>query len=322
MIDGMTIWLPDDTGRAWHDKAIDEVQFKPTDDHTFIGHWGNFAISETKHGVTVTGSVAKFVNGQNTGYCMPDKYIGGLDSLGEELHIDLHNGIVRAAEFCITLSTSHPTHEYLELLGDVKGGRLIPTRTGNPLGTVTYNTPKGGVKFMAYDKAKESVKRKEPMPDNYKGCNLLRLELRISGQRKVREWLGAGKDLSPYDLLHDDVYSRFGELFLSKYNDIEKVGREVLIGKSKYTARDVYKLGALIAMQYCADRYNAFIASLQATGQLSKDNAKRVRRELRAVAADTETVGNSTLIDELDRTRDIVQNDIAFVYNYHKKDCL
>lgn len=104
----------------------------------------------------------------------------------------------------------------------------------------------------------------------------------VSTQQPTHEYLGLLGDI--------------GELLLSKYDAIEKVGREVLIGKGKYTTRDVYKLGAVIAMQDCADRYNALIASLQATGQLSKDNAKRARRGLQAAAADTETVRSSALI--------------------------
>lgn len=40
------------------------------------------------------GGVAKFANGQNVSYCLSNEYIGDLDKLGEELHIDLHEGIV------------------------------------------------------------------------------------------------------------------------------------------------------------------------------------------------------------------------------------
>lgn len=318
VIDGMTIWLPDDTGRAWHDKPVDEVQFNPTDDHTFTGHWGNLAISETKHGVTVKGSVAKFVNGQSTGYCNPDEYVGGLDRLGAELHIDFHNGIVRAAEFCAMEFPKQPTHEYLDLLGGMKGERLGMRSDKNPLGileTVTYTTPKGGViggagltpsKSKVYDKAKEVAKHKEQVPDWCKGRNLLRLELRINGQRKVREWLGAGKDLSPYDLIRDEVYSKFKERFLSRYKSIEKVGREVHMTNKTHTVRSFLDCLALYTAQHNTDFYNELMASAKAAGT-TPYTISRIRSALRKAAADIEQVGSNELIDEVN---DELQNCI------------
>lgn len=251
------------------------------------------------HGVSISGSVAKYKLGNNID-CSTGPIYDGLDKLGEALHIDLHKGIVRAAEFSTTVIVRQPIHEYLALLGNMKGGRLSVKRYSSPLETVEYSTKKGGEAFKAYDKKAEILSHGEQLPNWlppnwYKYHHLLRLELRIGNQPSIRKWLGGGKDISPYDLIRDDVYSKFEERFLSRYESIEKTGREVHMTNKAHNVRSFLDCLAVYTAQHNTDFYNELMASAKAAG-MSRYTASRIRSTLRKVAADMQQVGGKSLL--------------------------
>lgn len=302
MIDGVTIYMRGDTGRAWKGALLDELIHRDT--HTYRGRYKNFLIYENAAGVSISGSVAKYVQGDNIDGC--DMAVG-LDKLGEALHIDLHKGIMRAAEFAVTVFTEQPIHEYLVLLGNMKGGRLTVKRYSSPLETVEYSTRKGGEAFKAYDKKAEILSHGERVLDGFEGYNLLRLELRICNQTSIKKWLGGGRDISPYDFafywdrdnsVSHRIYNRFKERFLFRYKSIEKTGREVHMTNKAHIIRSFLDCLALYTAQHNADVFNGFMASAKAAG-MSKCTASRIRSTLRKAAADIEQVGGNELIDEV-----------------------
>lgn len=300
MIDGMTMWLPDDTGRAWRtSKAADELHLEIKDVNTYKGRCDNFIIFENRRGVSISGSVAKYVHGNNLEWCSPDDFALGLDKLGAELHIDLHKAIVSAVEFCVTATFSRPVHEYMAALGSMK--QLKVRRYSDPLETVEYSTPHSSRSFKVYDKTKEIADKRGQLPSGYDGNeHVLRLELRIE-RAYIKKWLG---NITPYDLIDDGtaicVCGKLSFLFIDAYDSIEKTGREVLMpNKEHYTVRDIANWAMVWCAQCHSSEFNAQLESLVQTGRFSKDSAKRLRRTLKQSAADSRRVGSNEYIDAL-----------------------
>ncbi len=300
MIDSITFHTTDRTARLWKHNTPPENQ-RRTDEHTFKGNIGNMKILETMDGVTITGSIARYLQGQNIEPLTREKYADALKKLENDTGIDFHKGILRRVDMGASIITQFTAAEYMRLFDVMPVYELIPRKDINGLKQVLYCTRKGAFEFAAYDKIKELTEKKEIIPDFYKNSNVLRLEYRIIRRQGIKAKLGNGKDVTPWELAEKDRYRELQNLFYKFYKSIPKKGRRVFVdGGKEITPKELNDIIAESYRQTNPNEYRALIQTLSDRGRLSEKSKERIREQERKNARNYAFSDTNGLIAELD----------------------
>ena len=256
-------------------------------------------IFKTINYLSIFGSISKFLQGENITPLNREKIKQGIKMLKSYTGFDLSDAVVCSVEFGTSLITKEKPFRYLSLFGYNK----IPTKVEHSKNyeteTVTYTSKTGAFEFIAYDKIKEMLSKKQDIPLIFYDSNVLRLEYRIRKRRGLEAKFK--KDLSAYDLFDEEVYLYFHNLFLETYSDIEKMGRLIYVDKSKkLTPAKIRELQAEQYRQSFQKEYQFFIQQAKETGQLSPRNLERIRASDRKYNRNVYISDQSTLIKELD----------------------
>ena len=104
-----------------------------------------------------------------------------------------------------------------------------------------------------------------------------------------------------YDLFSENVYQVFQRLFLERYMDIDKMGRQIYSNKSKnLTPSKIRELQAEQYRQNYPKEYQYFIQKSKEAGQLSPRSLERIRAANRKYNRNVSISDQNTLIKELD----------------------
>jgi hypothetical protein len=296
MIDKIKLYIE---GKAAAGLASSLQDLRRRDINTYSGHIGNFKINKNLVVVYLTGSLPKYLNGENVSPLDRKQVEAAIKKLETDTGLSLQAAVLCSVEAGVSVILKHKPFEYLLLFDSHQVyGRSRYDKTGM-LETVTYTTPTGNYKFNTYDKAKEAAAKRQAMPPLFENCNVLRLEYTIKKRQGLRARFG--RDLSAYDLFDYKVYKRLQSLFLREYRAIRKTGRLVYIDKSKQcTPAVLERLCATQFKQSCPQEYHAMLQRLKEAGVLTKDSLKRIRAADRRAAADYAIADTSPLIAELD----------------------
>lgn len=298
MIDNIRFVVNDRTG-VWRDHAQD---LQSTGANHFYGHIRNLRISENLDGVTVFGSIPKFINGENITPITKERYADALRQIETTTGFNLKNAYVQRVEFGASLVLKNKSTQYLRLF-DAMAGKYKRQRieTQSSLETVNYFTNKGGFAFTAYDKIKELTDTHDKIPNEYMGCNVLRLEYKIQKRQAVKKYLGGGNDITPYDLAASEIYRELSRQFMRFYEKIPKTGRQVFIDASKtITPSELTDLLAKTFLQKHKDEYNEILRHLRERGIVTPKSMERIRSWERKSRADFNISDTNELINELD----------------------
>ncbi|MDR3093753.1 MAG: hypothetical protein LBU62_03795 [Bacteroidales bacterium] len=195
--------------------------------------------------------------------------------------------------------TAHSS-EYLQLFGYLPRLTRHEYSKSTGIETVTFGTQTGAYQFTGYDKMKEAlIHKRQSIPVEFEGANILRLEYRISRRRGVKaQFYG---DLTAYQLFDPAVYKTLCSLFFAKYDEVPKYGRQYLsIISDKITPS---KWTELLAEQYRQNfpkQCQALLQTLRKCGALTDKNLERIRANDRKRQRIYATVDKSPLIAELD----------------------
>ena len=270
-----------------------------SDINTYKGKIKNLGIYKTSNCLRIYGSLPKYLNGENITSLNRDGIRLSIKTLEKDIGLELKNAIVCSAEFGTSIITEKKPFEYLNLFGYGNRFKKIECSMRTGLETVAYTSTTGSFGFIAYDKIKEMLKKKQDIPPLFDGVNVLRLEYRIRKKRGIEAKFK--NCLSAYNLFDEKVYKKFQKLFYDLYNDIDKMGRLVYVDKSKKVTP--LKLLNLLAEEYRQSfpkDYRYCIQQLNEAGKLSPKSLERIRAASRKNDRNVYISDQSALLRELD----------------------
>lgn len=258
-------------------------------------------ILETLDGVTVSGSVAKYLNGENVTPITRATYELALSKLQDETGLDLRTAVLRRVDFGASVITARPPAEYLFNFGILPRYKQRVENGNVGIESITYHTRAGALRFCAYDKKREALDKGSVIPELYQGCHILRLEYRIVKRQGIKDKLGGGADLSPLALVESETYRNLAGLFWKFYDSIPKTGRQVFLdGEKEYTPKEVTDILAEGYRQTAPQVYRAILQTLFERGRLSGKSWERIKAQERRNGQDFTFSDTNGLIAELD----------------------
>jgi len=300
MIDTIMIHVKDKAGSVWRDNSNDVKQLGY---NYFVGHIGNFRITEYSDCIELEGSLSRYYHGSNWRMRYDDIKLA-LEKLERETGLDfksVDNAYLQRIDVAKTFEVKKPSIEYLQLFGAYAG--MFKATTTTPKGETTgllWFTNTGGRQFNIYNKLAE---RK----DGYKVIDIddndgyfLRFEYRLMNRTFIKQKFF--NDLSPYQLTKEGTYKELVKQWQDFYNGIEKLGRQVFLNvdnKESVSTKDIEKLTAEAFRQLFPEKYNAFIQSIKEQGLLTERNEKELKRIEKQRGQDFSFSSSNGLVNEL-----------------------
>ena len=241
---------------------------------------GSPCISGSLNGLKVTansnqvkikdGSLCKFALGDNYQTLGRKDTKQAIEQLSDMLHLPIDKAIVTRLDIAQNFVLKHPTAVYLNHLGALRYAVRLQEPTG-----IYYKYSDGRV--CIYDKNKEQTRHKEPIPELYKGRNVLRVEQRytqrIASRLEVPKVTGA--------MLYDEAFyinllNRWRDTYraIHKINDVT-FNFEAMTTKSKLMQMGIVSLAEQMGGQL---EMIAHINEAQKRGDLSKKQAFDLRK--------------------------------------------
>jgi hypothetical protein len=292
VIDEVTIFIPLADALNWQNKCQIE---KRADVNTFYGSAGNLKIKQTLSSVFISGSLAKYLNGENCTTLTCQQVREAVDKLETETGINLTQGVITRLAVGGSFIVKDNPANYLRLFRDMPVFKRAETSGMSGIEDVRYFTKSGAYQFDAYDKAKEL----DTLPELFKGCNVLRMEYRIVRRQGIKAKFK--QDLTPHDLYNEVIYRELAAMFGNTYRAIPKTGRIVFADMHKQVTPAAW--ADLMAEQWRQnnpDQHEAILQDLKASGKLSSANLKRIRAAARRRNRDYSISDKNTLTEELD----------------------
>ena len=266
----------------------------------YSGDLGNLRISGGYSGMHITGSANKFLNGNNLGICTYADFKTINDTLSDYLNIDISQMKVTRLDWGANMTLSQSVNDYLPLLGDKP---YFARKCENP-GSIRYQTNEKA--FALYDKRKEMENKKQPIPLEYAGANLLRAEFRLL--KRVSRHLK--RDMTAKELTSPEVYSQLVDMWRDEYFRIQKnteLKNNTMI-ESGATAKQLSEclMAELIAEKGGQKFIDQRIAEFKQQG-IGNDALKRCKRNLKTVL---NSYGESTTNDKINELDLAVKNAV------------
>lgn len=233
MYDNVKLWLeatPVDVSLWGLEDRLSNVQHHETENFKYTnGNIENMVVTIFPYGVSISGSLPKFLIGNNIEELNRKGNKYALEKLEDSLQISLDNAKVTGLEYGGNFAMSHPIEDYLQRLGE------MPRRNKYIVGTTIYyngksKSGKSQKGFVFYDKIREASAKGITIPKGYEHLNLLRYELRLSNGYKKLFKMG---NINPKTLLDDSFLDKVRELYISSYELIKKTSMDYTIAKPK-----------------------------------------------------------------------------------------
>ena len=185
MYDKVKFWLDRGLHKEEYSTIVDSLENANTSTdkkgNTWInGNLGNLKISALIGGLSVVGSLPKYLYGHNAYDLDRHTTKQAIEKIEDDLHISLGDAQITEFEFGTTFPMRKEVSEYLARLGEAP--KL--SRGGFDTSTLYYRS-KGDrpTRVLAfYDKAKEMEEKRIEYPAELIGENLLRFEMRERGR--------------------------------------------------------------------------------------------------------------------------------------------
>jgi hypothetical protein len=298
MIDNIVFTVTGPKAKVW--RLNIKPDYQTGADH-YTGHIGNMAIHETLNGVTINGSIAKYMHGENETPLTREQVAEGLYKLEKETGLNLKQAILRRVEIGTSIILQNPVAEYLRNFDPLPRYKRIKIDNTAGLESVTYHTKTGAVAFCIYDKNKELADGGEHIPVLFQDCNIARLEYRILNRTGIKSLLGNGHDLTPWNITDKETYRTLAGQFFDFYNSIPKTGRRIFIdGGRELKPSGFSEVLAEAYKQGHPEQYRALLQQAIDRGIVSSKSTERIREKGRKNARNYTFSDTNGLITELD----------------------
>ena len=197
---------------------------------------------------TISGSIPKFINGNNFQGVSSHQIVKTFDSLSNVIGTDMYQGIITRVDYASNFILEHSPILYLSFFGDSHTFKRI--QYGSSLG---YKGNRGQSRYKTLeDKVAWAKDTRNKIPDGFTDKNVLRYENRLTSSNRISHVLGLNtKKPTLKDLLHIDGRIKIHEDWKRQYLKIEKQNN--LIDFTKYMQKSYYSP---------SEALNCFILSL------------------------------------------------------------
>lgn len=279
------------------DAAKQETDLQTGEVRTF-GSLEGLKVSIFVGGLSIVGSLPKYLYGSNVYSLDRHTTAHAVEKMGDALHIPIEQAAVTGIEFGTNFLMMHQIPDYLAKLGNMP--RL--SRYHFEPSTLYYKgTGKQQPKVFAfYDKIADATAKGMEYPEDMKGANLLKYEMRLNG--RLPQQLGV-PEVKAKTLTETPFYRMMVKRYQDSYFSITKLNQ--------------IKTNVMSEIKTVSDAYNVFVARLisqtdqtQIGGFLDelkeaavfedRKNYSRLKKKIQEVA----TKANITMSDELMRELD------------------
>lgn len=270
------------------------VENPANNETTTFGRLGALSVTRYPHNVLISGSLPKYLYGNNIARLDRRATAAAIEKLCDELGADITTAKVTGLEFGGVFTLAHPVKEYYARFGTPPGMlRYIEV----PNETIYYRTKgKEFAKQLAfYDKTKESAATGVDTPPRL--TNLLRYELRLN--RRLPQILQTN-DITARKLYGTNLYTTIMSKYKESYFAIPKQRTKLLAApadiKTAKGALDVFIAGQI------ANKEIEFAQFVEALKEGKKLNNKVDYYRLRKMFESLQKLYTPALVDE-----DIIQ---------------
>ncbi|TVL97280.1 MAG: hypothetical protein CV087_22540 [Candidatus Brocadia sp. WS118] len=260
------------------------------------GKLENLKVNVNSNGVSIKGSLAKFLFGNNLEQLTRKNTQLAIEKLSDSLKLPLQGAIVYRLDIGANFILKRAVSEYISLLGGVRYYKRSEIADKQ---TLLYLTSKRAMAF--YDKVKELKRHQEPIPEVFQGRNVLRYELRFT--KRLPEQLNEKKAVSVLKLYDENFYISVLEKWKSEYFKIQRLNRLKITGAIKMSSvREFVNQLALIGLTNIGGEAIALemIENAKSNGELDKMQYKRFKDKIRELATNESYLELNEAIFELD----------------------
>jgi len=236
MIDTLNMWIDTaaiDSGNPFAIAAyLSDVEEKQGERRGYCvsGKLGDYTIYADKLGVSLKGSLAKFVLPSNVYTLNRAKVQQAIEKMSDCLHLNIAAAVVTRVDVSTVIPTTRPPADYYSNLGAKPYySRLQATQT-----TLYYSTQKRQLVF--YDKTKEAAAKRAIVPPTLADCNLLRYELRFT--RRLQKQLKQPQPIQAAALYNPDFYYMLVQQWKQEFDTIQKLNRSTTMMETIKTTGD------------------------------------------------------------------------------------
>jgi hypothetical protein len=194
------------------------------------GSAGNLRVGVSEHGVSITGSLAKFHLGTNLHTLTRSDTKRAFEHLADTLHLPIQKAKVTRADIGQNIITEYKPELYYPYFGQ----STYYTRLTQPK-SISYQNSQRSKK--AYNKIAESKKNRVAIPEVYAGKHLLRFE--VSYTARLPKQFNQ-EFITPDTLTDERFYMAMYDRWYNEYESINKVGL-TLMDTSKINTPKDYK---------------------------------------------------------------------------------
>lgn len=279
------------------DEANTQINHQTGEVKTF-GSLDGLKVSIFVGGLSVVGSFPKFLHGSNVYPLDRHTTAQAVEKLSDALHFQAGMAKVTGLEFGTNFLMSHCVSDYLVKLGDMP--RL--NRYHFEPSTLYY---KGVGKlhpkvFAFYDKMADATAKGMEYPEDMKGANLLRYEMRLNGRLSTQ--LGV-PEVKASTLYQTPFYRMMVKRYQDSYFSISKMNQIKTNAMSEIkTVTDAFNVFvARLINQTDQNQIGGFLDELKGAGVFEdRKNYSRLKKKIQEVATKSSITVSDELMKELD----------------------
>lgn len=289
------------------DNARQETDLQTGEVKTF-GSLEGLKVSVFAGGLSVIGSLCKYLNGSNVYTLTRHTTAQAVEKLSDALHIQAGEAKVTGLEYGANFLMKHPVSDYLPKLGNMPRLERVQA-TSNSIRYEGKGRQQPKV-FAFYDKIADATAKGMDYPDDLQGANLLRYEIRLNG--RIAKQIGVPEVTAAtlYDI-------RFYRMMLKRYQDsyfsISKLNQiKTDVMSEIKTVSDAFNvLVARLLSNSNQNQIGGFLDELKQAGVFEdRKNYSRLKKKIQEISTKANITISDELIKELD---DEVKNCGAYV---------
>lgn len=289
------------------DNARQETDLQTGEVKTF-GSLEGLKVSVFAGGLSVIGSMCKYLNGSNVYTLNRHTTAQAVEKLSDALHIQAGEAKVTGLEYGANFLMKHPISDYLTKLGNMPRLERVQA-TSNSIRYEGKGKQQPKV-FAFYDKIADATAKGMDYPSDLQGANLLRYEIRLNGR--------IAKQIGVPEVTASTLYDiRFYRMMLKRYQDsyfsISKLNQiKTDVMSEIKTVSDAFNvLVARLLSNSNQNQIEGFLDELKQAGVFDdRKNYSRLKKKIQEIS----TKANITISDELIRELDDeVKNCGAYV---------
>lgn len=289
------------------DSAKEETDLQTGEVNTF-GKLEGLKVSIYVGGLSIVGSLPKYLYGSNVYPLDRHTTAQAFEKMEDALHIPIGEAAVTGIEFGTNFLMKHKVPDYLSKLGNMP--RL--SRYHFEPSTLYYKgTGRQQPKVFAfYDKMADATAKGMEYPEDLKGANLLKYEMRINGRLPQQIGVPEVKASTLYEL---PFYRKVVKHYQDSYFSITKLNQvKTNVMSEIKTVSDAFNVFvARLISQTDQTQIGGFLDELKEAGVFEdRKNYSRLKKKIQEVATKANITVSDELMKELD---DEIRNCGAYV---------